>query len=701
MNVRIWRLITVCSAVVVCALVFGKVMFHPDEYMFSSRGDGVKNYFTWAWHIRYDSSWLHFGGTNMPFGEHVCYSDGHPLLALLIGWIPWVKAHPVGTLNVAMLLSFPLATWVLFEVAVRHHFLPWIACLAALCITWMNPQIYRMEGHYALSYAFWIPLLMLLWSAQKKGESRPAFLGMSIAIISAFFTHPYLGMMMSLFLLSLTAVEWMADGRIYYSSRKMVKSLASAIIPLIVYVGFIRLTDTHADRAGMGQGFLEYTASYETVFVPHDQPFRHMVSQVIKVHKQVWEGWAYVGMATTLIILVFGSRWVMRKTHMSRRTSLLFFGSLPVLFFSFGWPFTWGLESLLDQLPMVQQFRAPGRFAWVFYYAATLFAFGVLSVWWENRKPEKSKVLRMSVIVATVMLFVIEGFIPLKGVSNRISLTPNLFREEGLPALWRQQSAELSSWKTSSTVLLPIPFYHYGSDYYGRSPVGDMQKWTMALAFHTGIPLVASGNPRVSLSESKAMLSSIYPMAPGCWLSERADVWAIRGAGLDSLMQWDERMFWKKTESGYRGASIEVRRPPATYSNPLIRSDISELGIFEESTAKELNLPTQQYVIAGTWPMDVFSDTLMNALELDLGSKDALDLLEPQVIIQLRKGKEVKWVAYYPIRQSSGFFENSVRTIIPFTIEPGYNSLEVVFYHESGRPLQLRLKKMRMVVVPE
>jgi hypothetical protein len=101
---------------------------------------------------------------NAPYFEHVVFTDGHPLFSLLLGWIPWVKEYPVGTLNLLMMLSFPLSIWLMHEALWRYQVAPWIAALAAVCIVWMQPQLFRLEGHFSLSHGFWIPLMLLLIS---------------------------------------------------------------------------------------------------------------------------------------------------------------------------------------------------------------------------------------------------------------------------------------------------------------------------------------------------------------------------------------------------------------------------------------------------------------------------------------------------------------------------------------------------------
>jgi hypothetical protein len=79
---------------------YHKVIFAPDEYIFSSNGDGLKNYFTYYYHIVHDSSYLNFSGMNYPYGEHFLYTDCHPALTLLFKAcskkMPFLALHCIG-----------------------------------------------------------------------------------------------------------------------------------------------------------------------------------------------------------------------------------------------------------------------------------------------------------------------------------------------------------------------------------------------------------------------------------------------------------------------------------------------------------------------------------------------------------------------------------------------------------------------------
>ncbi|MBK8555528.1 MAG: hypothetical protein IPL65_07045 [Lewinellaceae bacterium] len=73
-------LLTVCFALLWS--IHHGWLAHPNTQLIGAGPDGFKNYMTTGWHVRYDTSYVHFGGMNFPFGEHVLFTDNQPILPL-------------------------------------------------------------------------------------------------------------------------------------------------------------------------------------------------------------------------------------------------------------------------------------------------------------------------------------------------------------------------------------------------------------------------------------------------------------------------------------------------------------------------------------------------------------------------------------------------------------------------------------------
>jgi hypothetical protein len=509
-NARLWRWVTIAVSFIWLFSLYSNILLHPDDHMFSASGDGIKNYFTFAYHVKHDANWLEFGGSNYPYHEHVGYTDGHPLFSLLLGWIPLIKNHPVGFLNLFMLLSIALTSLILYELLRLLQVMPSIAFVGALCINWLNPQIFRLEGHLALSYTWVIPIgLLLIHQFYHKRTWKFVFYYITFAI-AVWFIHPYLAMALSLMAFSFMFFELLV---LLYKKQRLFGSsiqwLVMAFMPIVFYLLFMKFTDTHTERAPDAKGYLQYSSSYECLFVPHHKPLKHLMEQIIKVHSQSWEGWSYIGIATMLIVLssivIFNKKLItFFKEHSFWVIAIL--GATAITLFACGFPFKQGLQSWLDIIPYIEQFRSPGRFAWVLYYTITIFAFVLLNHWilhWIRGKI----ILKISLLFICGMLFFLEGYEGQKEVANIISKSSNRFNLQQVDEITQSCLNELNECPEKQLAILPIPFFHYGSDYYSLVGTENSKGTIYGIAYLTGIPIMASGNPRVSLAECREMMN--------------------------------------------------------------------------------------------------------------------------------------------------------------------------------------------------
>ena len=104
--------LTLLLSTLLLFLYFGSVLRAPGHYMFNTDGDGMKNYFSFAWHAEHDTSITTFSGMNYPFGEHIDYPDAQPLQSNV--WravckvFPGLLPHTVALINLMMLASIVL-----------------------------------------------------------------------------------------------------------------------------------------------------------------------------------------------------------------------------------------------------------------------------------------------------------------------------------------------------------------------------------------------------------------------------------------------------------------------------------------------------------------------------------------------------------------------------------------------------------------
>ena len=95
------------AAILILTVIFGRVIVHPDSYLFSSSGDAVKSYYNFSYYLKYDSGIDH-NGINYPYGDHLQYINSHPLY---LQFIKFLDSFP--TQNQRSLLTLELLTFLL------------------------------------------------------------------------------------------------------------------------------------------------------------------------------------------------------------------------------------------------------------------------------------------------------------------------------------------------------------------------------------------------------------------------------------------------------------------------------------------------------------------------------------------------------------------------------------------------------------
>jgi hypothetical protein len=219
---------------------YGEVILHPNSYFFSNEGDAIKNYFTYAYHIKNDASYLNFSGMNYPYGEHFMYTDCHPVLANLFKFLAtkfdFFKEHSIGILNSLMILSIFLTFIVSYFLLLQFKISKWFSVLFAISIAVLAPQIFRMGGHFALSYSVAIPLSwLLLLKTQVVIRKNFYFILLFLNLLFWLFIHAYLGLIILFFLLSLVSINFLRDKEKRSKISFYTKQFSVLIIPIILF----------------------------------------------------------------------------------------------------------------------------------------------------------------------------------------------------------------------------------------------------------------------------------------------------------------------------------------------------------------------------------------------------------------------------------------------------------------------------------
>ncbi|MBI5219706.1 MAG: hypothetical protein HY958_12325 [Bacteroidia bacterium] len=521
---KITLLVLSLAALVFLFFFYGPILTAPDSFLFNNKGDAIKNYYTYMYHIKNDTSYINFQGMNYPYGEHFMYTDCHPFFTVLLKSlskiIPSVADHSIGFINFLMIVSFLISCILLYKIFLRFKVNHFLAALGAFCIAIMAPQLFRITVHQSLSYTFFIPVswyLLILY------HDSPNKIKWSVFLLANnlfwFFTHAYLGMMAIMFNLCFLFFLLLSDFKNRSKKFEFYLSLVlQVLIPVLIFRLFIALTDTHTDRTTNPLGFFLYNAEPDDIFILNHGPLWHVLKRTTDLNQQ-WEAWSYVGFSTIFIILFIMVAFIKSILHKKgqefimhyfpdRRLNIALISSLALLIFAFGIPFK-QFPALLDYIPVLKHFRATGRFTWFFYYTATVFCIFTINTLSYDYFKKGKKYLAFAFIIILPSLYIAEGISYHTEASYNTSRYPNLFDRKKLDAFYVDALKNINP--TKYQAIIPLPFFYNGSENFARPTPNEITQHTFIISYHSKLPVCGAYLTRSGISESKKSIQLISP----------------------------------------------------------------------------------------------------------------------------------------------------------------------------------------------
>lgn len=493
--------LTFALSFIVLAYFFHEVLFDPNNHLFASGGDGIKNYYTYIFHAKHDPNFWEFGGMNYPFYENVVYTDGHPLLASLVGGLG-LENYAIGILNILLLLSFPICSVFLFLILRNYKVEVLWSILAAISITYLTPQILRFSGHLSLSYVFAIPGMWWLLIQCNNARSSTLWAILSfLYVIAFFFTHPYLGIILAF----MCSFFWLF---VYLFNRSEWKTAigfftVQVIIPFGVFRWLIFLTDHHYNRMDIPAGFYNYFAGWGSLFVPHHGPSA-AISKMIGFRLNDWETWAYVGVTSMVFFLILLAYAIVKRKEISFK--LLFkhelfifvLAAYAILIFSFCFPFKFlWMRWFGDYIGSLKQFRILGRFAWIFFYVGTI---TLVVAYYHMYKRQGKNLVLAAVFFVGIAYYFVESHKVVSDVAGHISQADNTFFPENLSSELNEVITHVNTENYDAFMMLP--FTHMSSENMMLLGEEKANFEAFMISYHTGKPMMNSVSSRMSIDES-------------------------------------------------------------------------------------------------------------------------------------------------------------------------------------------------------
>jgi hypothetical protein len=599
------KVIVFITSVVILFYYYSKFILSPNSFLTADAGDGIKAFYVFLAHIKNDSSYSQFEWMNYPYGQTHVFTDGQTLIANLFkfigNFIPFVTDNAMGIYNLMMIFSFPVCALLLCSIIQRLRLNSWFCILGSIAITFLSPQIFRMFGHPTLSYVFFFPLAWWLFIRFHESENKKIAWSLVIALNSClwFFIHPYYIMLGSLFYMAYWAVGFFQQNqKKIYLRTSILPFFLQVALPLLVTRLYVSIIDMHQFRSQSPYGFWDFYAEWNTIFIPTHGPFDKLFRLVIN-KPQEWEGWAYIGLPA-VIVAIFSlfkiGRYIVRK-----KIGLILNPVLPdilrtsvwaaylILLFSMCLPFQLGMHGLVDYLPFIKQFRSLGRFAWVFYYVFTVYGLYITYLAFRYLKSRKKPIMAYAMTFLYFGIYFSEANAFQKDGGEHVSEGVNYFDMRYLPDDYRQLIAQVEAIKGNYQCLIPLPFYHIGSENFEKEYSAKAIRSSMVVSYWNKIPMLSSSAARSPILEAKNIMQFFSPP----WFHKEIQKDLITKKDFLILVTNEEltnvETFWlTKSKFLWKNESFELRQ--LSYNDVFLSNSNEQKERFEKSRMRLFSL---------------------------------------------------------------------------------------------------------------
>ena len=509
----------------------------PNEHMLGGSPDGFKNYMTSVWHVRYDSSYVHYEGMNYPFGEHVLFTDNQPIFSAGMQWwshnVSSLVGHTVGVINVFQVISLLFGCAILFLLLRKLHLPVWYAGLVALGMLFLSPQYSRFDGHFSLSHTWVFPLLLLLLcNYEERYSRRYQALQIGILIWFAAQLHFYYFGLCALFLMLYTAYQLLQDMSLRNWRVRLSHLVVMVLLPFALLNVWVHWADFAADRPANPYGFTYYIGQWEGILLPYESfpMFKWIDTHLVPIRRVNGETKAYAGAVVFLFTLwiiglffkgllyrltkkqqfvrnkLFPPSWDETAYHRVHKRYLqgILFAALVLLIFACGFPFAIkGMEWMVDYFGPLRQFRGLGRFTWAYFYVVNLLAFYIFwnqSVRFKGFGAGRAPWFRWVIALLPLLILGYEAWTFQR--LTPINLVDNVEKREvaaPTPESWLNK-VDFKPYQA----FLSLPYYHMGSENIWWDFDFNEYIRTQTAAVQTGIPDMGVNMSRTSCSQTVA-----------------------------------------------------------------------------------------------------------------------------------------------------------------------------------------------------
>lgn len=488
-------------AVVYTWYLFRTLFLSPGTSFLVAHGDGSKNYFTYLFHVLFGRGW-HYRGMNYPWGEHVSFTDNQPLLAVPLSYLQSVLHLNMNQALALMHLFIPLAflcsLYFMYQLTRLLGIQSWLAVCCALLIPSMAPNLFRIFGHFGLSYSFHVTGFLWFYFSWLQTK-KPKFLVFLFLIgICSGLLHLYNLAVLIFLSLFLTSASLLTAYRKRMHFGKLLLPFIATLMAFVVIKIIFGLSDPVSDRPTQPWGTLAYVSHLRDFFSSEISYLGRVFLPLIgeKNPAGLDEGYGYLGLAAGIyLIFIAGAlllqplrKWIPVQTiQWHEHEKILLITALFGMVLCMGIPFVWGLDSLLEFTGPFRQFRSLGRFSIIPYFclnmALVLRLQRIFQLW---SFPLTGRQLLAPLTI--LFLWTIEVLSYSFKIQPQVDAAPSNYESFYAKEEWKFSPANIQTAQFQG--IIGLPMYCIGSEKWGKEPLGGLPELLFKLSLQYQLPVV-------------------------------------------------------------------------------------------------------------------------------------------------------------------------------------------------------------------
>ncbi len=524
-NQRIWFFVAFIFAICSTVLLLSNIVTDPGHMMIVIGGDGGHTYHAFLYNIIYENKvWSY--SINYPYGENITYIGGLPVFTIPLTHLKafhFKAEHLLAIMHLTIGLSYILGILYNYKIFRFFNVKPFIAIPFSCLIILISPQIYRLLGHFGLTYTCVIPMLFY-WSLKYYNNGHwkyPVYIFISGCIVS--FSHLYFGGIIFIWILFYVIGFFIFTKLSFKEKLRHSSILMLCGVSMFLFIKvFIWLTDPIKDRTAFPSGALGNLTNWKNIVTSTLSPFWNIIKTSTWWHDDSnGEGYIYVGIAVILVciissilglILLFKKKDNLIVSDNNFQPIWLFI-AIGALLLGMGVPFIWNMAWLLNYMSVFRQFRSLGRFSWIFYYIITVYAVVVINNWYVKAVTAKKYIVAYSAVIVPLFIWSLDAKGYVDFFRDKISYSPSnyAFYFSKQEQNWNQFLKKHNHNQNDFQAIIVLPFFNLGSEKITQE--NDMTSWVSttggkaSLQLH--LPLVDAYTSRESLSMAEKQVRII------------------------------------------------------------------------------------------------------------------------------------------------------------------------------------------------